>query len=208
MNECANADIREMLPDLLHGNLPAAERNRVESHLAGCVECTGELGVLRKVKSAAVFAPAIDVNGIVRQIPPYQRITPVTERPAVKRGVMWLVAGALALVIGGGGSLLMQQRGSVVATAIAPDLPPATHAAPAPIAVPVTEPVGSGESTVAQSNVRTHSLALATDVASLDDASLIQLMDDMDGFDGLPSAEPEPVLQVDSGEGLEQDSSL
>ena len=83
MNECANADIREMLPDLLHGNLPAAERNRVESHLAGCVECTGELGVLRTVRSAAVFAPAIDVNGIVRQIPPYQRITPVTERPVM-----------------------------------------------------------------------------------------------------------------------------
>jgi hypothetical protein len=39
----------------------------------------------------------------------------------------------------------------------------------------------------------------------LSDGSLVQLMDDMTAFDGLPAAEPEPMLTVDSGDGSGQD---
>ena len=34
MNKCTDSNIQEMLPDLLHGTLPAAARARVEAHLA------------------------------------------------------------------------------------------------------------------------------------------------------------------------------
>jgi hypothetical protein len=47
-----------------------------------------------------------------------------------------------------------------------------------------------------------HTFALASDVASLSDGDLVQLMNDMDDFDALPAAEPDPVIAVDSGDSL------
>ena len=99
MNRCSNSDIRELLPDLLHGTLAADARARVEAHVATCGECGEELGVLRTVKTAAVFAPRIDVDRVVRQIPPYRTILPVTERPVRTRAVSWLVAATMAIVV-------------------------------------------------------------------------------------------------------------
>ncbi|HMI46752.1 MAG TPA: zf-HC2 domain-containing protein, partial [Gemmatimonadaceae bacterium] len=109
MNRCSNSDIRELLPDLLHGTLAADARARVEAHVATCGECGEELGVLRTVKTAAVFAPRIDVDRVVRQIPPYRTILPVTERPVRTRAVSWLVAATMAIVVIGGGSLVLMK---------------------------------------------------------------------------------------------------
>jgi hypothetical protein len=47
-----------------------------------------------------------------------------------------------------------------------------------------------------------HALALAADADGLSDGSLVQLMNDMDGFDALPGSEPDPVISVDSGDSL------
>src|SRR3954471_2270427 len=110
MNECADREIKELLPDLLHRTLRSEESARVELHVATCESCREDLGVLRVVKSAAVFAPAIDVGRIVRQIPPYQRITPVVEAPARRRVPRWLTAAAAAVLVIGGGSLLLSRQ--------------------------------------------------------------------------------------------------
>src|SRR5712671_2382539 len=106
MNKCIESDIQELLPDLLHGTLAGDGRIRVEAHLATCESCREELDVLRIVKGAAVFAPSIDVDRVVRQIPPYHTVIPAIEQPArTSRLVTWLVAGSLALVVAGGGSI-------------------------------------------------------------------------------------------------------
>src|SRR5258705_5597309 len=103
MNKCSDSNIQEMLPDLLHDTLPADARELVEAHLATCDECREDVEVLRTVKTAAVFAPQIDVDRVVRQIPPYRAIVPPTERPATTRVVSWLVASAVAAVVIWGG---------------------------------------------------------------------------------------------------------
>src|SRR5260370_23965838 len=109
MNECTDSNIREMLPDLLHSTLAPDAKGRIEAHLATCEECREDLEVLRTIKGAAIFAPAIDVERVVRQIPPYRPIVPATERPASTRIVSWLVAASLAVgVIGGGAALLVR----------------------------------------------------------------------------------------------------
>lgn len=110
MNECMERELQEMLPDVLHGTVAPGERARVEAHLTACRHCRQELEVLRAVKGAAVFSPTIDVAGIVRQIPPYQIITPAVERPVRASVMKWLVAAAMALVVVGGGSVVMQDR--------------------------------------------------------------------------------------------------
>ena len=114
MNECMERGIQELLPDVLHGTVAAGERARIEQHLSACSYCREELEVLRAVKAAAVFAPAIDVAAIAGQIPPYGIIPPVVERPLRSPVLRWLVAAGLALAVVGGGSVVMSERDTVV----------------------------------------------------------------------------------------------
>jgi anti-sigma factor RsiW len=175
MNECMEREIREMLPDMLHGTLVPGEQARIDEHLAKCGQCRKELTMLRAVHGAAVFAPPVDVDRVVRQISPYGIIPPVVERPAPPRRMLgWLVAASLVVLVGGG-SLLMR-RGDV---------------AEAPAAA-VLAPV--------------QGLALASGVEDLSDGVLVQLMNEMNGFDALPAADPEPVFAVDTTDAFGQDS--
>jgi hypothetical protein len=200
MNNCMEVEAREMLPDLLHDKLDAGTRARVERHVASCEECREELNVLRTVKAAAIFAPTIDVNRVVGHIAPYARIVPEVEAPTRSRLVSWLVAASFLVVIAGGGSLLMVQQKDAVAPypTIAP--PSTADVTPALIVDPAagTTEVASADQPV------THTLALGTGVETLTDNDLRQLMTDMDDFDALPAAEPEPVMNVDNGETSDQ----
>jgi anti-sigma factor RsiW len=194
MNKCRELDIKEMLPDLLHGKLDADARARVEAHIASCGECAEELEVLRTVKSAAVFIPAIDVDSVVRQIPPYRTIVPAVQAPARPRLVSWLVAASLVVVVLGGGSLLMVQRAPTVGPVAVVEREPAIPTTPV-----VREPIISATPVP-------HALALASAVDGLSDNNLQQLMNDMNSFDALPVTEPGPAISVDNGEGLDQGS--
>jgi len=202
MNECIDSNIRELLPDLLHGTLAPDMKGRVEAHLATCEECREDLEVLRTVKAAAVFAPVIDVDRVVRRIPPYRTIVPATERPASTRIISWLVAASLGVVVIGGGSLvLMRQDGPNARPAIAYTGTPSAPTPTESTLVAPTEPqpgttVGTGGVT---QPTRAHALALAANVDDLSDRNLVQLMNDMSRFDALPASEPDPVISVDSG---------
>jgi hypothetical protein len=172
----------------------------VDAHLATCESCTEDLDVLRTVKSAAVFAPTIDTDRVVRQIPPYRMIVPGVEQPQRARMVSWLVAAGVALAIVGGGSMMLsnQSRTSTsVARSVASD---SQLQAPVFVTTPDSVvPVGVGSPSAA---TPTLALASAADVSSLSDGDLQQLMNDMDEFDALPAAEPEPVIAVDSGDSI------
>jgi len=188
MSECMEREIREMLPDVLHGAIVPGERARIDSHLAVCGDCRRELEVLRAVHGAAVFAPAIDVDRIVRQIPPYRIITPPATRPTVSRAVGWLVAAGLVFVVAGGGSVLMS-RTDVAEAPSSVASAPATPSAPATVSSPAT-----------------HSLALASGVEDLSDGGLVQLISELSEFDAIPAADPEPVFDVDATATMDQDS--
>jgi len=204
MNKCINSDIQEMLPDLLHGTLADGARKRVEAHVATCESCQEDLDVLRTVKSAVIFAPSIDVDGVVRQIPPYRTIVPAIERPASTRVVSWLVAASLALVVLGGGSVLMIQSKDSRASSSARYNPPPNTIAKGPDATKSIHDPGILPQPVVPSIAapHPHALALAADADGLSDRSLVQLMNDMDRFDALPGSEPDPVISVDSGDSL------
>ena len=203
MNKCTDSDIQELLPDLLHGALAEAEKARVDAHVATCESCQEDLDVLRTVKSAAVFAPSIDVDRVVRQIAPYRAIVPAVEAPARTRVASWLVAATLALFVVGGGSVLMTRQNSSGASVKAPPIDSAAQVA-------ITQPSGPSRLPVATPNPKItepasshpHALALAAEADGLSDRGLVQLMNDMDTFDALPGSEPDPVISVDSGDSL------
>lgn len=209
MNKCTETEIQEMLPDLLHGTLTADMRARVEAHLATCEQCREDLKVVLAVKSAAVFAPVINVDRVVRQIPPYQTIIPAVERPATTRVVSWLVAAAMAIAVVGGGSLVLGRRN------VANDPPPVVIVEPPP-SIPTQATSGPAETPnsgapsqpmVAITGPHTPALALAADVDGLSDGNLQQLMSEMARFDALPATEADPVIFVDTSYNLEQDSN-
>jgi anti-sigma factor RsiW len=196
MNDCADRDIKELLPDVLHRTLRSDDRERVELHLATCDSCREELAVLRMVNSATVFAPAIDVGRIVRQIPPYQPIVPGVRAPARNRVTQWLVAATAALLLVGGGSLVLNRPSSGTATVATGN----TGVVVEP-GTPAQSPVDRQRVTATTASTP-HTFALASDVAALSDGDLVQLMNEMDGFDALPASEPEPVIAVDNGDSL------
>jgi hypothetical protein len=196
MNKCMELDIQEMLPDLLHRSLDAGTMQHVEAHVASCESCAEELEVLRTVKAAAVFAPAIDVNAVVGQIPPYKKIAPASQLPARSRMVSWLVAAGLMIVVAGGGSLLMVQPKGTVTRGATLNAPSASSKSPA---APLT-PAPAGNVGGNAAAPATHALALGAGVDALSDSDLRQLMNDMDTFDALPNAEAEPVITVDNGD--------
>jgi hypothetical protein len=200
MNKCTDNDIREMLPDLLHGALGAGAIERAEAHLASCEECRAELQVLRVVKSAAVFAPTIDVDQVVRRIPPYSRIVPAVEVPARSRLVSWLVAATVAIAFVGVGSMLVTRQGATTApTSVTATLPSTTIPAELTPVASKTPASGTSPVGIASQLSHTHALAVAADVDALSDGSLVQLMSDMNRFDALPATESDPVISVDSG---------
>lgn len=207
MNDCTELDIKEMLPDLLHGKLDADAKARVEAHVASCDSCTEELEVLRTVKSAAVFVPAIDVGRVVRQIPPYRAIVPAAQLPARSRLVSWLVAASFVVVVLGGGSLLMIQNKPTLQPVAKVGHSTLPGRAPTQTNKPVdVAPIVAPPRTAISAKPTTHALALAASVDGLTDNGLRQLMNDLDSFDALPATEPGPVISVDNSDGLEQGS--
>jgi len=52
MSDCANVEMRELLPELAAGTLDAATRARVDEHLVDCADCASELETLRLVRAA------------------------------------------------------------------------------------------------------------------------------------------------------------
>jgi len=176
MSECMEREIQEMLPDVLHGTIGPADRARIDAHLATCGTCREELEVLRAVHGAAVFTPPIDVESIVRQLPPYGIALPTPVERRVRTPITrWLVAAGFALVAFGAGSVMMNQS------------------------EPTREPAfvsvsGSG------------GLALASGLDGLSDGELVQLMNEMNSFDALPVTEPEAVFAVDASAPTDQDS--
>src|SRR5690349_5943869 len=106
MFDCANVEMRELLPELVAGTADASTRVRVEEHVAGCAECASELETLRLVRSAYASAPAIDVDRVVSALPKPPAARPsLSPAEPVKRWVDWRIAAALTMISVGGLSL-------------------------------------------------------------------------------------------------------
>ena len=103
MRDCSNADMRDRLPDLLHGQLSAAQEAAVRAHVDACAECRAELAVLTLARSAAV-APRPDVSRIAGAIPAYRRpsaLARLAGSPALRAATVVLLLGGAAVVATG-----------------------------------------------------------------------------------------------------------
>jgi len=175
MTDCPNGDIRDLLPDLLHGRLGAVERTEVEAHLRTCADCRDELELLRRMRSALRRAPALDVDAIVAGLP--GQSSPVRRLPS-RSWEWWRVAAAVTLLAAGGTPVVMARHGAVVrdeSTVVAvgnrSDSPPRATTAKDPV-------IAAGTSREGPSAPRELALAAGT-IADLDDSELSALIDDI-----------------------------
>jgi len=209
MFDCADVEIRELLPDLAAGSLDDSTRARVEHHVASCAECASELETLRLVRSAYAATPSVDVQWIVAALP---KATPLPDRvpggEPLKRWTDWRVAAALTMISVGGLSLAVALHRS---TETRPrDLAAAVASVDTQRAQPVKRAVTGGSPSSIHDTTRPVArsgrpasapqpkaqLAFAGGTDDMDDASikvLLGALDEMDRAPVAPSAEPDPT---------------
>lgn len=193
MSDCQNIEMRERLPELLHGALPAGERRQVEAHVAGCAECAAELELLRTVMAVERSRPMvrIDTQAILRRLP----APPVARRTSRPMWSQWRVAAAITVVALGGMSLAVvrQYFGAIPVGDTVAVVAPAS-----PVPVGPTSPVVDSPA----ATLRNVTLTAGGGVSDLGDDELMALIGALDEIDAAPRAEPDSTsfIRIGSGE--------
>lgn len=223
MTDCPNAEMRDLLPDLVHGRLDAAARADVERHVRDCDECAAEVRLLRELRSALHAAPNVDVAAIVAAVPDYRR-------PGGRSWIGWRTAATITVLVAGGSSVAVLERGGTSLADTARSMPSvmAPVVAPAPqVALPVQAPASATESaTVAVARPRIESPAtrqqpvpavhevdgreLAVGGGSLNelnDRELASLLKDIESLDGLPTVDVDNAALAPIAPGVSRRST-
>jgi len=204
MFDCANVEMRELLPELVAGSLDAATRARVEQHVASCAECASELETLRLVRSAFGEAPAINVQRVVAALPKpvAAPARPTLQRTPVKRWMDWRIAAALTTVTIGVLSLAVVRRAHIRADIDPPEPTTAVTTVESqgskPTVAPLPKPPRGTDSVKRQQpNASAKAmLSFGGGVSDLDDESiraLLGALDEIERSPVAPSAEPDPT---------------
>ena len=208
MNDCADGQMRDLLPGYVHRTLSTAERVAVVAHLESCENCRAEVALITSASRAFAVAD-VDVARIVKALP-------APPRRAVRRtfaGHAQRIAAAIAIVALGALTVValrgkFQGATHEIAKTTAPvaagtelaSAPPVQQAAP----VAVDSPANTLPPATAAAP-RRPSMSFGGGLSDLSDDQLDALMAELDGLDALPSAEPEthltPILPPDGGHG-------
>ncbi|MEO6446066.1 MAG: zf-HC2 domain-containing protein [Gemmatimonadaceae bacterium] len=187
MSDCLNIEMREMLPDLLHGSLDEPTRRGVEQHVAQCAECEAELALLTEARRALSAVPvrAVDIAAIARALP-----RPAVRQPArarVSPGMLRLAA-AVTFVSLGGISVAVARSYFGERETLAVD--PVSQPALPPGGVPSSPAAPAGPETPTTAMV-VHSVSGTAGISDLHDSELESLMRELESLEAAPSAEPE-----------------
>ena len=190
MRDCSNVEMRDLLPDLLHGRLSAALRLEVQRHADGCADCRAELLILRHVIAVSA-TPRVDVSRIAAAVPPYHPGS--AWRRAAASPVLRIAAAILLLA--GGAALIdtvatrARAPAPVQRTVQAPAVsPPGVE--PAAVATPASRGATSGVASRAPAPVE---LAVGESFHDLSDAELRALIGDLDKWEAVTSTETDAV---------------
>jgi len=204
MRDCADAAMRDLLPDFVHGTLPAGERVRVAEHVAACADCAAEVGLIRSVRRTfSVATPTVNVVRIVAALPG----APAARARSGARSVVWRIAAAFGLVALGSLSVVLLRRAFEQAPVVA-SVPPDARVPGAPRAGPDALPAAKQVAVTP----RAREIAAATPedglsfgggLSDLTDEQLKALLLEIDGIQATPSVEPEvrttPILPPRDG---------
>ena len=203
MTDCPNGEIRDLLPEYVHGSLDGAVRASVEAHLAGCGDCRAEVDLLRSLRRELDRVPTIDVARIAAALPK-SRERARGRVPLVVAARGWRQAAAVAAIaLGGLSYAVVRQRDSTAGRPVGPSSTATVIASDSPVTA------RAATSVAVSSAADTHHVASASvggelsapSVAGLSDDDLDLLLKDMERFDVVPDAEPASVTPVLGQEG-------
>lgn len=189
MNDCVNGEIRDVLPELVSGSLPAGEAARVQEHVRACADCAAEVELLRTMRAAMRLAPTMDTTRIAAavQASTAQRLAARRAPARVARIASLSLIVILAVVaLWPSRDTATVEPASQTAAAAAGDARPVVQA-------PVAEPRTARAPT---------QLALGGDMSGLEEDQLLALLEEVSALEALPGEEPatlaiEPLLPVD-----------
>ena len=204
MTDCPNAEIRDLLPDLVHGRLDAAARADVERHVLHCAECAVEVALLRELRSAFQASPRVDVAAITAAVPSYRG-------QGNRSWFGWRTAATITVLVAGGSSVAVLQRGGGTLVDSARSMPAVTAPTVAPAreaALPVPAPATATPKSPASASPRIDHPATRPETVppvrdagarelavgggamnDLNDRQLTSLLKDIESLDGLPTLE-------------------
>jgi anti-sigma factor RsiW len=206
MHDCPDGSMRDSLPDFVHGTLPEAERTRVAKHVVECEACAAEVALI-EAAVRAFPAPAMDVGRIVAALP--RPVQAVRTASGLRRH-QWRIAAAVSFIaVGLVSAAVFRNRLSPPSDAA----PRTTIGAPARVA-PGTSAVVTPPNTASVPRAVRAETARARDGAAaarggltiggsamLTDDQLQKLLDDLDGLQAVPNAEPDvsrrPIVPID-----------
>jgi anti-sigma factor RsiW len=191
MRDCVNAEVRDRLPELVHGRLDGPERGAVEAHVAACPDCAAEAALIRLVAGGVALAtPKVDAGRVAAALPaPAPLLHVVPGRRAGGRLLRW-AAGFLVAIAGLGALQYVATRDAPDETvSVARTLPANGGQA---VARPVGEPpAGGGAFGVASSPRAGLVLVGGIDALSLD--QLEALVSGVETLSYVPAFEADPV---------------
>jgi hypothetical protein len=176
MTECFDPEVRDHLPDLIHGRLGEVDTATMLAHVEACDSCARELALLREVRAAAPVVPRIDVDAIVSALPVVS--VPAPAAP-VRRNFTLLRLVVAASVVISGALVLNRQSDVMPRLAQAPEQAESASRAPAP-AVPAA--------------IEAASLSLVSGVQELTDEQIETLLTQLDDIEAIPASEPDQSL--------------
>ncbi|MBC7791836.1 MAG: zf-HC2 domain-containing protein [Anaerolineae bacterium] len=202
MNDCPRADIRDMLPDWIHGTLDPTSVALVTAHVAQCADCAAEADLLRAARAALARAPRIDTGRIAAAVNAARAQPRELRRrwPAVA-GIFAVAAGIAVVMFGGGPERDSGTMTASVDTGVAGSATvPIGGSAPAQVlAVNTGDSAGSAVTPGSGSRAGQPQLVMGGGITDLVDQELEALLGVLDGVEAIPSAVPEPVMSLPVG---------
>ena len=191
MRDCADGEMRDLLPDFVHGTLAATEQVRVRAHVASCADCEAEVELLRAI-GAAFPVPAVNVRRIVAAFP--SGLGAAVRPPAFTVRPWRLVAAATILAVAGISLAVARE------TFVAAGNPSVVAAAPGTVPRAEQAPVAAAGETIASvaRPVRSETgLTFDGGLSDLTDQQVKTLLVEIDALDAKPNAEPDsPVGNI------------
>ena len=205
MTDCPRAEIRDQLPDWVHGSLSASAASAVAAHLASCPSCTAEVSLLRSVRSVLGTDPHLDLDRMAAAVT--ARTLGHATRDERRRRWRVPVFGGLAVAASILVGVLLVQRDADPEARMAPVAVSDTADAPrsgvpddsVPPGSPASAERGTRDEPTVSPTLRLaeSELSVGGALADLGDDQLEALLRRLEAIDGLPQTSPAPALSTD-----------
>jgi predicted anti-sigma-YlaC factor YlaD len=178
--DCHNSEVRDLLPDLLHGSLSSDDRQRVEVHLNECADCRDELDLLSRI-FAALPVRVPDAAVVVHSIARYRRRPWLSVPPLIR------IAAGVVIVAMGGASYSIVRQADFGANSIGRETT-AVIAAVEPASLPLSlgaSPIGD-----------------ASDLNALDEEAMADVLTALENLSTNMPTEPQRILRNPRASGV------